>query len=357
MQAHRIVGLAACRLQNCQIIWANGYGWADIANRKPMTPDVIQNIGSISKTFTCTALMQLWEQGKFLLDDHVNDYLPFQVHHPQYKTPITFRQLLNHTSAIQDSPVYHASYSAGDTVTPLGEWLEDYLTPAGRNYDAEENFLPYAPGTGWTYSNMAYGLLGYLCEYLSGEPLHQYTRHKIFAPLGMHQSGWMLKDVDVTNHAVPYGLPEQASMFGELCAETTATEANEPIPLKLYSFPNYPDGLVRTSARQLAQYGAVFAASGEQQGQPLLKSTTVQRCFTQEWLVTNNFVENGIQGLTWRSIPQPDGSIIWGHDGGDPGISTRLELRQEDGAGIVILTNTNHSPESMDALSGILWNI
>ncbi len=357
MQAHRIVGLAACRLQDGQIVWANGYGWADIANRKPMTPDVILNIGSISKTFTCTALMQLWEQGKFQLDDPVNGYLPFKVRHPLHTNPITFRHLLTHTSAIQDSPANETSYSVGDPVIALGDWLQDYLTPEGKYYEAEENFLPYAPGADWNYSNVAFGLLGYLCECLSGEPLFQYTRRCLFEPLGMLNTGWMLKDIELTNHAIPYGLPELASMYASLCAEQASPATSAPIPLRLYSFPNYPDGLVRTSARQLAMFGAVFTASGEQQGYPLLKAATVQRCFSREWSAQNPNGISGIQGLAWHSLPQPDGACVWEHTGGDPGINTCLAVRPEDGAGIVILTNTNHTPESMNALAHMLWKI
>jgi len=363
MKAHSIVGLAGCRLQDGKIVWANGYGWADIAGRRPMTPDVIQNIASISKTFTCTAVMQLWEQGHFQLDDPVNQFLPFEFHHPHHNIQTTFRHLLMHTNAIQEGPAYWASYACGDPLVSLGDWLEGYLLPGGRWYDLDQNFLAYEPGQGWNYSSIAFGLLGYLVELLTGQPFHQYCQENIFQPLGMRQSGWLLNEIDPANHAVPYILPDQAVKWRSLVAGQPDTASTEPIPLQLYSFWNYPDGLVRTSARELAQYAAAFTAPDKHNAP--LQEQTIRRCFTQEWppqglagdaLPTGSPQDGRIIGLTWQGrIHAPTGMRTWGHDGSDPGVTTRLSVRPQDGAGIVILTNSNHSRESMDALSEMLW--
>lgn len=361
LKAHRIVGLAACRLQGGEIAWAKGYGWADLSGARAMTPDATLNIGSISKTFTCTALMQLWEQGKFQLDDPVSEHLPFMVQHPQHTTRITIRQLLTHTSAIADGPAYGASYACGDPTTALGDWLQRYLLPEGKHYDPEKNFYPYPPGREWNYSNVAYGLLGYLCEILAGMPFHLYCKEHLFAPLGMDDTGWLLSEMNVENHAIPYALPGTPSGWRPLYAvqpdlvEGSQSGLLDPVPLCLYSFPNYPDGLVRTSARQLALYAGAFASQGKRQGGPLLKPNTVQRCFTVELDSRRAEEDMGAQGLTWGSRVQANGMRIWGHDGGDPGINSRLQVRPEDGGGIVIITNTNHSLESMDTLGAMLW--
>jgi CubicO group peptidase (beta-lactamase class C family) len=355
MQAHHIVGLSACRVQDGEIVWSNGYGWADIANHRPMTPDVIQNIGSISKTFTCTALMQLWEKGLFQLDDPVNDYLPFKVHHPQHPVQITFRQLLTHTAAIEDGPAYSASYACGDPTMTLGDWLHEYFLPEGKYYDPLKNFKPYAPGESWSYSNVAFGLLGYLGECLAGEPFHEYCKKNIFQRLGMNQSGWMLSDIDLLNHAVPYALPEMPQEWRALLGVEPAVDNSEPAPLCLYSFPNYPDGLVRTSARQLAFFAAAFSGKGERLGYPVLQQKTVERCFTRELVVEAEGRESRIQGLTWGGrIHASSGLLTWGHDGGDPGVNTRLRLR-EDGAAITILANSNLPPGGLDALENLVW--
>jgi CubicO group peptidase (beta-lactamase class C family) len=88
----RAPGLAACIVKGGEVLWSKGYGWANLSEQVPMTPDTIMNIGSISKTVTATAVMQLHESGKFGLDDDVSEYLSFPIRNPRYPdVPITFR--------------------------------------------------------------------------------------------------------------------------------------------------------------------------------------------------------------------------------------------------------------------------
>ena len=203
-------GIAACVVRGDQIDWSAGYGWADIAGKKPMTPDTIQNIASVSKTITATAIMQLWEEKRFGLDDDVGEYFPFPIRNPRFPfTAITIRQLLTHTSSITDGPAYEPSYACGDPTMSLMDWLQTYFDPVGSNYDAENNFLPWPPGTlnppdePDSYSNLAFGLLGGLVEITSDQPFAEYCQQRIFDPLAMHDTGWFLKDIDEAQHAVP----------------------------------------------------------------------------------------------------------------------------------------------------------
>ena len=205
-RAQRIPGLAACIVKSGRVVWSKGYGWANIKKRVPMDPDVtVQNIGSISKTVVATAVMQLWEKGKFQLDDDVNERLPFAVRSPSHPdTPITYRLLLTHRSGIADSLAYRSSYACGDPSLPLEAWLKAYFTPGGRYYEKGANFHPWKPGEKHDYSNVGFGLLGYLVERVSGESFPHYTRKNIFEPLGMKRTGWLLSEIDVAAHAVPY---------------------------------------------------------------------------------------------------------------------------------------------------------
>jgi CubicO group peptidase (beta-lactamase class C family) len=103
MQAQKIPGLAACVVRFGKIVWSKGYVWSDIKRRVAMDPEsTIQNIGSISKTLTATAAMQLWERGKFDLDDEISQYLPFPVRNPIHpERRISFRSLLTHRSSLR----------------------------------------------------------------------------------------------------------------------------------------------------------------------------------------------------------------------------------------------------------------
>jgi len=357
MNTKHIVGLAACRVQDGEMVWANGYGWADIAAGKPMTPDTIQNIASVSKTITCTALMQLWEQEKIRLDDPAAAHLPFRVVHPQHAKPITIRHLLTHTSGIADSDAYEYSYACGDPAYALMEWVQSYLVPGGRLYDADANFHPWEPGEQFSYSNVGYGLLGCLVESLSGEPFNRYCRKHIFEPLGMHHTGYLLNEVDLASHALPYAVRGTPEIYRFLYAvDADPQNIVELVPLCLYSFPTLSDGLVRTSARDLARFAAACSAPAGR-GIPL-KLETMQRCLTLELAPRQEGKYMRGLGLTWFSAALPEAPqriLYWDHSGGDPGVNTLLQLSPESRAAIVILTNSNHSQASMDSLAELVW--
>ena len=153
-----------------------------------MTTESILNIGSVSKLVTSTAALLLWEKGKIDLDGDVSQYLPFSVEHPSGGGPITVRQLLTHTSGLQDGEYYDDSYACGDPVVSLEKWLRGYLVEGGPYYD-EGNFLEQAPGTTFEYSNVGYGLLGLIVQQVSGQNFTTFTRENIFEPLGMGSTG------------------------------------------------------------------------------------------------------------------------------------------------------------------------
>ncbi len=148
MTASHVPGLAACLINGDHVIWAKGYGWANIEEQRPVTPDTLFKQGSVAKTLTATALMQLCERGLLALDDDINAYLSFPVHNPNVPAaPITFRQLLTHTSSIRDNwSVMYALLTFGDPRVPLAEFMQQYFTPGGRYYNPTENFSATSPG-------------------------------------------------------------------------------------------------------------------------------------------------------------------------------------------------------------------
>src|SRR5687767_8275673 len=98
METDHIPGVAACILKRGAVVWLAAYGFANLDERTPMTLDALQNIGSISKTIATTCLMQLWEKGRFKLEDDIGRYLSFPVRNPAHPGDrITFRYLLTHT--------------------------------------------------------------------------------------------------------------------------------------------------------------------------------------------------------------------------------------------------------------------
>lgn len=342
MSSQHISGIAACTIKNNRVNWCKGYGWANIEKKIPMSPaDTVQNIGSISKTITATAVMQLWEKKKFKLDDNVNNFLPFKVENPKFPgQKITFRQLLTHRSSIKDGPSYTESYACGDPTISLKTWLQEYLVPGGKFYNEKENFHLWQPGEKGklpakprAYSNVAFGLLGYLVELISGVPFSTYCKKHIFAPLGMNHTAWHLSEMDISKHAVPYtfipaGKTAKVLMKGGLI-EKKVDKASF-VPNCLYSFPNYPDGLIRTSVLQLACFLLAYMQNGSYKGAQILKKETVATMLSKEHFG---------RGLCWFNFDYKN-SIAWGHGGGDPGVSTGMMFRPADKTGFVLFSNT-----------------
>ena len=160
------VGFSTALFDGNGVYRSEAYGYSDLAQQKPMSIDTLMNVASISKTVTGTSLMILVERGKLELDRDVNDYLPFKVAHPGHPdVPITTRQLLTHSSAIVDREAIYFSetvyFPGADNPVSLGEFVREYLSPGGRYY-ANSNFAEYAPGSERQYSNVAYGLAGFL---------------------------------------------------------------------------------------------------------------------------------------------------------------------------------------------------
>src|SRR5262249_59473276 len=124
LQRLDVPGLAAGIVKNGRLVCTGAAGMANIEQKKPVTADTLFLIASVSKVVTATALMQLQEEGKFKLDDDVNRYLPFRVSIPESPaSPITFRQLLTHTSSIRDNSTYINCPLSCDYGSELGDYV------------------------------------------------------------------------------------------------------------------------------------------------------------------------------------------------------------------------------------------
>lgn len=169
-QDHHIAGVTVSVVKDGELFFSKGFGWADMEARKPVDPATsLFRIGSISKLFTWTAVMQLVEEGKLDLDTDVNEYLDFRIP-DTYPEPITLWHILTHTPGFED----RAFGLFGETELSRGRWLEESL-PA--------RVLP--PGTYAAYSNYATSLAGYIIERVSGMDWEDYIEVRIMEPLGM----------------------------------------------------------------------------------------------------------------------------------------------------------------------------
>ncbi len=312
-------GLAICIVKNGRIAIVRGYGWADISVQKPVTPDTIFLMASVSKTITGTALMQLYERGLYKLDDDVNKYLPFSVRNPSFpRNSITFRQLMSHVSSIRDRySVYDRIYSVGDSPIPLGNFLRDYLVP-GRKYFQPQNFYPFAPATKYQYSNVGAALGGHMAERVSGINFSEYCKQNIFRPLKMNHTGWFLSEVPAEQLTSLYDVDSSGKF----------------VKLQQYGYPDYPNYQLRTSARQLARFLIAHIQFGRYGKNQILKPETVREMRRIQFPELDSY-----QGLAFYYYYSSNGDGFLGHGGITDGTTTEMWFRLRDGAGIIMMCN------------------
>jgi|GEM_PF-273794 len=318
MKDGHIPGLSACIIKDGQVRWTGAYGNANIELGIPVETSTLFHLASVSKTVSVTALMQLWEEGKFEMDNDINKYLDFEVRHPRDSLfPITFHMLCTHTSGIKDNWSEMPVYWNGDSPIPLNEFLYNYLNEDGNNYDSLQNFYYYnTPGTVFQYSNIGATLIGYLVERIGDPTFSQQTHERIFEPLQMNETAWFVSELDTLNIAMPY-----------------KWNGNEYIAYGHYGYSYYPAGSLRTSVDQLANFLLCYMKGGTHLGQQILESSTVDLILTPQVPQITSEI-----GLIW----QHDFFMsreLWGHGGSYYGTRTGLSYCKDENTGILILNN------------------
>ncbi|MEZ5347558.1 MAG: serine hydrolase domain-containing protein, partial [Pyrinomonadaceae bacterium] len=170
-----IAGATISVVKDGEILFAKGYGYSDVENKKPVLPnETMFRPGSISKLFTWTAVMQLVEQGKLDLNKDVNEYLDFKI--PEaYGKPITLKDILTHTPGFEEQ--IKDLFTFDKKPFDLGEYVKTHIP---------RRIFP--PGTTPAYSNYGTTLAGYIVQRVSGQPFNQYIEEHIFKPLEMKNS-------------------------------------------------------------------------------------------------------------------------------------------------------------------------
>jgi CubicO group peptidase (beta-lactamase class C family) len=279
-------------------------------------------LASVSKTITLTAIMQLWEEGRFALDDDINPHLQFPVYNPHYPDEvITFRQLLTHTSSIKDNwAVLSSVYSFGvDSPIDLETFMTEYFTPGGLYYSATQNFYSYEPGEAHHYCNQAVTLSGYLVEAIADQPFDDRSQERVLDPLGMNATNWHLEGLDLDQLAMPYGYDEATGFF----------------PYGHFTYPDYPAGGLFSNIRELAVFLMMYMNSGIYHGIRILDEDTVDLIFSPQVPDINPN-----QGLIWFYL-QHEGHTYIGHGGSDIGVHCFIAFRPSDQIGALVLSNAS----------------
>jgi len=282
LQNRDIAGAVVSVVKDGQVLFAKGYGYADVAAKKPVLADqTLFRPGSISKLFPATAVMQLVEQGKVDLDRDVNDYLDFTV--PKtYPEPITLRRLLTHTAGFEET-LKNLFVAHESDMKPLRTYLVNQMP---------QRIFP--PGKVVAYSNYGFTLAGYVVERVSGEKFERYINNHILKPLRMINSTF--------DQPLPLALTPQMSQ-GYL------TAAKKPRDFEFVQAS--PAGALTTTAADMTRFMLAFLQDGAVDGVAILKPETVRQMETRQFEL--HPMLNGL-GITFMEYSM-NGQRIIGHGG------------------------------------------
>jgi len=310
-----LAGLTVGILINGQVVQRKCLGMADLRSGFEVREDTTFRLGSISKTFTAIALMQLWERGLLQLESPVNDFLKtYKIAQPQLTPPITFRHLLTHTSGVGELRRWTDLFRRRLGLTtslrrPLT--LREYYAPALR--------AEIAPGCKWAYSNHGFATLGQVIEDVSGRPFGEYMLEHVFAPLGM-----MHTDFQMSRRVTPRFARGYEYVRGTL---RNVRDGEIVITPAVAAISNLEDMLL---------YVAALAGQGANRNGRVIEAETLELMSTPHYVCDPRMPSNGLGFM----IETRDDQRVFGHDAGWPGYSGSIRVAPRAGAAVVVLTNT-----------------
>jgi CubicO group peptidase (beta-lactamase class C family) len=307
-----IAGAVVSVVKDGKVLFEKGYGYADVEHKTAMDPDgTLMRVGSTSKLFTWTAVMQLVEQGKLDLDRDVNDYLDFKIAEP-FGKKITLLDLMHHRGGFE-------------------EGLKDVLMTDPAQAPSTEDYLKkhprpmlFAPGAVPAYSNYGTALAGYIVQRVSGEPFERYVVNHIFAPLGMRHSSF--------EQPVPEDLRADVAT-----GYRTASGPARPFEIVTTA----PAGALSATASDMAK----FMLAHLQDGQQILRPETAKLMHAPSEEAPSGF------GTMAHGFfhEKRNGHLLLGHGGDTIVFHSDLELLPDDGVGIFVSFNSRGREDSVYA--------
>ncbi|NNF34998.1 MAG: serine hydrolase [Saprospiraceae bacterium] len=310
MEKEHINGVTVSIVQHDSIYWSKGYGYADLKKNTEVNPKkTLFRMGSVSKLFVWTAVMQLYEDGLINLDADITSYIDDFEIPGGYEEPITMKNLMTHTPGFED---YYFNLFSLDSLPPesLGANLNEHMP---------ERVRP--PGIHSSYSNHGTGIAAYIVEEISGMKWDDYVEQKILRPLGMNITSF--------RYVLPDSLMDIQSK-GYTYAEGEYTSKD------LKGIPLAPVGLATTSAEDMTPFMLAHLNNGKYNDYRMLDSTTVELMHQQLFSHAD-----GLRGMCYGFFNHSkNGYKIIGHGGATEFFFTYMLILPDEKTGIFISTNT-----------------
>jgi len=315
MEDNHIVGAAVSVVKDGKLFFSKGYGYADFENKILVDPEqTLFKVGSVTKLFTWTAVMQLVEQGRLDLDADINTYLDFHIP-DTYPQPITVKHLMSHTAGFEDQHVGMVAWKDED-LAPEREWLVSHI-PA----------RVYPPGEVAAYSNYGATLAGYIVARISGESYSQYVQDTILNPLGMKSS--------TAYWPTPLDLRARESI-----GYMDENGVIKVFPYIAGQVDLFPAGVIRASVTDMARFmimhlqdGFYGDASSEIR---ILKETTAQQMHSTLYTPDPRLLGNAYGFFEFND----NGQRVIGHGGEAEPMQSALFLLPDQNLGVFVAYNS-----------------
>lgn len=317
VQRNGIGGAAAGVVLDGQVVWKKGFGWRDIEKKIPADANGVYRVGSITKSFTAMAMVQLAEKGIFALDEPVYQHFPeieALAGKTEYAKLITFRHLASHTAGLAKEPQSKDAASG-----PIAEWEDKILASIPKTK------IPTRPGQCHRYSNIGFGILGLAVSRAANEPYMNLIKKLILEPLDMKHSGFVLTE-------------EMKSLLAAGIHAGIDGTLDTQIPQREHIGRGYkvPNGGLYTTIDDLARFitlhtdcgPAGVISSGALAQMHRIQVATDEKdfgCFEKAY------------GLGLRIHTAPDGVCLVGHFGSVSGYDSTMCFHPETKIGVILL--------------------
>ena len=313
VKSGNVAGMSVAVVKGRDTLLMKGYGFADIENQVPATPQTVFRIGSVTKQFTSAAVMQLVEQGKVSLDDDMSKYIP---KYPTRGKRISVRTLMNHTSGIPSYTDVGPQFGAVMRSDLSHDSLVALITPMP---------LQFEPASHFYYNNTGYFMLGMLIEQVTGKKYADYLNEKIFTPHGL--SG------------------------------TTYCDTRRIIPKRAHGYDRAPTGLVNTGFLSMdlpyaagslcSTVGDLVAWANKLSSGAIVSAASFKEMTTPVKLTSGRPMNYGY-GLSANTVA---GHRVVQHGGGINGFISSLVTFPDDSLVVAVLANTSPAPSDQVAMA------
>ncbi|QQK80153.1 beta-lactamase family protein [Salicibibacter cibi] len=349
IEQHKIPGTMIAIHKNGTDMYERGFGYRDGEQKLSVTSQTVFGIGSITKSMTCVAILQLQEAGKLSVHDSVLTYLL------EFKTPdeaktkqMTIHHFMTHSSGIPPLPtLFYANKNSMEMegsieqFKAMGMEWDDEQTAIDTNEDlftflAEQDYkLLGEPGQYMSYSNDAYALLGIIIERVSGRNYTEYMKEHLFNPLGMNNTFFSPEEIKDQNEVTLLYTTEPSGDEVEIAASSLWWDAPAM----------YAAGYVKSTADDMLRYGELF-------------SNDHPTVLTQESINAMIFPHIQMQpgvyyGYGWMVSPDYYGTTLIEHSGGIKGVSASFAILPKKGIKGVCLTNIAGAPANPILMGGL----